>query len=276
MRGAPRKTVVALAALLAAGGHLRAARAAASTPRASARTLRVCADPNNLPFSNERREGFENELAALIARDLRADLSFFWWPQRRGFLRNTLNAGRCDVVMGLPAGFERVLTTRPVYRSTYALVLGPGAPPVRSLDDPALRTLRIGVPLVGDDGSNPPPVAALVQRGLVSNLHGYPVYGDYGDADPGAAIVRAVRDGDVDLAITWGPFAGYYAGRFRPRLRVVPLRTADAPAGLPFAFDMAIAVRKGDERLQRALDRTLARRRPEIDRLLSRYRVPRP
>ncbi|HMH55230.1 MAG TPA: transporter substrate-binding domain-containing protein, partial [Gemmatimonadales bacterium] len=145
-----------------------------------ARELRVCADPNNLPFSNQRREGFENRLADLIAGELGDTVRYTWQPQRRGFLRNTLNANACDVVMGMPLGSDRVLTTRPYYRSSYVFVSRKDRHlRVRSLDDPVLRKLRIGVQLVGDDYANTPPVHALSRRGIVKNLVGYSVLGDY-------------------------------------------------------------------------------------------------
>ncbi|HUR94055.1 MAG TPA: hypothetical protein VMY76_05700, partial [Gemmatimonadales bacterium] len=123
----------------------------------------MCADPNNLPFSNRREQGFENRIAALIGAELGARVQYTWWPQRRGFVRNTLNAERCDVVIGVPDGFDEVLTTRPYYRSAYAFVSRAGGVSVRSFDDPALRTLRIGVHFTGA-GGNPPPAEALARR----------------------------------------------------------------------------------------------------------------
>lgn len=246
-----------------------------AAPSLNPRALRVCADPNNLPFSNRAGQGFENQLAALLARDLHAELSYEWSPQRRGFIRRTLRAGRCDVIMALPAGFERVLTTRPVYRSGYAFVYGVNTPPVHSLDSPALQSLRIGVPLVGDDGSNPPPVAALVQRDLVRNLRGYSVFGDYRAESPPAELVRAVQRNDVDLAIAWGPLAGYYARRASPPLNVELLPPGEAPPGLPFVFDIALAVRRDAPELRAELDAALARHQREIGELLARFDVPR-
>ncbi|HKU39317.1 MAG TPA: quinoprotein dehydrogenase-associated putative ABC transporter substrate-binding protein, partial [Polyangiales bacterium] len=238
-----------------------------AAPSLNPRALRVCADPNNLPFSNARGEGFENALAALLARELGAELQYTWWPERRGFLRQTLQAHRCELVLGLPAGSERVATSRPVYRSAYALVRGPRAPRLASLDAPELHALRIGVPLVGDDGANPPPVAALARRGLLHNLRGYSVYGDYGRDSPGAALLEAVHDGEVDVAVAWGPLAGYHAARL-----ALPLTPLAEPE---FAFDIALAVRREDRALLAELDRVLVARRPEIDALLDRFHVPR-
>jgi mxaJ protein len=256
---------------LACAAVLAAAPATAAPAR---RQLRVCSDPNNLPFSNDRREGFENALAEILARQLNADLSYTWWPQRRGFLRQTLKAGKCDVVMGVPAGFDPVLTTRPVYRSRYVFVLGPKAPMLASLDAPALRGLRIGIPLVGDDGANPPPEAALVRRNLIDHARGYVVYGDYRQESPPSALIQAVARGEIDVAIAWGPLAGYYAHRAAPRLRVVPVPAAEAPPGMPFTFDIAIGVRKGDRELRDDLDAALAARRRDVDRLLARFHFP--
>src|SRR4051812_36069581 len=122
---------------------------------ASETSLRVCADPNNLPFSNEKGEGFENKIAELIAADMQRPLEYTWWAQRRGFFRNTLRAGTCDVVIGVPVSFELAATTRPYYRSTYVFVTRHDRHlDVRSLDDPVLKDLRIGVQLIGDDGAN--------------------------------------------------------------------------------------------------------------------------
>ncbi len=177
--------------------------------REQARELRVCADPNNLPFSNSRREGFENRLADIVARDMDAKVSYTWWAQRRGFIRNTLNARECDVVMGVPSSFELALATVPYYRSTYVFVTRRDrALDIKSFDDPRLRTLRIGVHLAGDDGANTPPVHALSSRQIVGNLRGYMLAGDYTKPNPPARLIEAVIAGDVDVAVAWGPLAG--------------------------------------------------------------------
>lgn len=235
--------------------------------------LRVCADPNNLPFSNARGQGFENRLAQLVAGALGRPVAYAWWPQRRGFLRNTLNAGRCDVVMGVPAGLDGVRTTRPYYRSTYVFVTRRGSTPVRGFDDPVLRRVKVGVQLIGDDYANSPPAHALAARGITGNVVGFTVYGDYARPSPPARIVRAVAEREVDVAVVWGPLAGYFAPRQRTALALQPV-PADSPA-LPMSFDIALGVRRGDEALQQALDQVLARRRPAIDALLARFHVPR-
>src|SRR3954452_2095187 len=155
---------------------------------AHARELRVCADPNNLPFSNEAREGFENKIVDLIAQDLGASVGYTWWAQRRGFIRNTLKAGSCDLVPGSPSGMEMLRTTAPYYRSTYVFVTRADGPQVASFDDPALRALRVGVQLVGNDGFNTPPAHALARGGIVDNGRGYSLSGDYAEPNPPARI----------------------------------------------------------------------------------------
>ncbi len=277
----PSGWTLALAAALAACAG-KGAPAAPAAPAASAavaaagRELRVCADPNNLPFSNRRREGFENRLAEMLASDSHAALRYTWWPQHRGFLRNTLRAGLCDVVMGLPTSVELALTTRPYYRSTYVFVSRRDRGiTVRSLDDPALRRLRVGVQMIGDDGTNSPPAQALAHRGIVRNIAGYSVYGDYSRPNPPARIVEAVARGDVDVAVVWGPLAGYFAPRQAAALSLVPVSPQIDPPFLPFVFDISMAVRRGDDRRRDELEAFLERRQPEIDALLLRYGVPR-
>jgi mxaJ protein len=269
------------AGLIAAGcqqGPAARARPAADARSASAppRLLRVCADPNNLPFSNRAGEGFENRLAALFARDLGAELRYTWWPQRRGFIRNTLRAGACDVVMGVPAGFEMVATTRPYYRSFYVFVARADRHlRVTSFDDPGLRRLRIGVQIIGDDYANAPPAHALAARHLARNVVGYPVYGDYSQPNPPARIVDAVAKGDVDLAVVWGPLAGYFASREARRLVLTPVSPEMDRPPLRFSFAIAMGVRRRDAALRRTLDDLILRRRADIDRLLAEYGVPR-
>jgi mxaJ protein len=237
--------------------------------------LRVCADPNNLPFSNRAEEGFENRIADLLAAELGAELRYTWWAQRRGFVRNTLAAGTCDLIAGVPAHFEPVATTAPYYRSTYVFVTRPELKPaIRSFDDPRLRRLRIGVHLIGDDYSNPPPVTALARRGIVRNVAGYSIYGDYRDPNPPARLVEAVARGDVDVAIVWGPLGGYFATREAAPLRVTPVLEPDDGDGVPFVFAIAMGVRHGDTALARKVGTALVRREAAIRRILERYGLP--
>jgi mxaJ protein len=266
------RRLVAALALAAAGA---AGAAAAAPPPDGPAELRVCADPNALPYSNDRGQGFENALVELLARDLGRTVRYTWWAQRRGFIRNTLRAGACDVVPGVPVGYELTLNTAPYYRSTYVFLQRADAPrPVRSLDDPALARLRVGVQLVGDDGVNTPPAHALSRRGIVANVRGYPVYGDYRDPSPAAAIVRAVAAGDVDVALVWGPVAGYFAPRAGVPLAIAPI-APEAEPPLAYTFEIAMGVRKGDRALRDELDAALARRAADVRRLLDAYGVPR-
>jgi mxaJ protein len=240
------------------------------------RVLRVCADPNNLPFSNRKQEGFENKIAALIARELNVPVEYTWWAQRRGFIRNTLKAGTCDVVIGLPSGYDLALTTAPYYRSTYAFVYRKDQGlNIRSFDDPELRTLKIGVQMIGDDFANTPPAHALSNRHIIENVKGYTVYGDYAQANPPAKIVEAVAKGDVDVAVVWGPLAGYFAKRQRAPLEVVPVSPQIDQPYLPFVYDISVGVRHGDNAFKDQLDEILARKSLEIESILDEYGVPR-
>jgi mxaJ protein len=242
---------------------------------ADARELRVCADPNNLPFSNERGEGFENKLAELIAKDLGAELTYVWQAQRRGFIRETLKAGRCDLVPGTMAGMEMLRTTIPYYRSSYVFVTRTSEPRIPSLDAPALRSLRVGVQLVGDDGMNTPPAHALARRGIIGNVRGFMVQGDYAQPNPPARIVEAVAAAEIDVAIVWGPLAGYFAPRQTVGLSVTPvIPVVDGPR-LPMAFDIAIGVRREDRAFRNELNEVIRSHRAEIDALLAAYGVPR-
>lgn len=236
--------------------------------------LRVCADPNNLPFSDAQGRGFENAIARLLADDLHRPLAYTWWPQRRGFIRNTLKAGKCDVVIGVPTHLDMALTTMPYYRSSYVFVTRRDRHlDLRTLDDPRLRNLRIGVHAVGDDYANVPPAMALGRRGIVDNLHGYSIYGDYSKAAPSRALIDAVASGDIDVAIAWGPFAGYFAGEEKHPLTIRPVEGESDPA-LPMTFAMSMAVRKDDTALRTVLDSFIARRHDAIDAVLDRYGIP--
>jgi mxaJ protein len=236
--------------------------------------LRVCADPNNMPFSNARREGIENRLAALLGHVLRRPVVYTWWAQRRGFFRNTLEAGLCDVVMGVPTGFDRVLTSAPYYRSSYVFVTrAEDGLDISAFDDPRLRHVRVGVQLVGDDGVNTPPAHALARRGIVDNVRGFSLFGDYTKESPPSAIIAAVAEGAIDVAIAWGPLGGYYAGRNHVALKVVPVTERDGD--LATAFEIAVGVRRGDVALRDELDGVLRGHRAEVNRILDEFAVPR-
>jgi mxaJ protein len=235
----------------------------------------VCSDPQNLPFSNEKLEGFENRIAALVAKEFGTTVSYVWWGQRRGFIRNTMNAtlqeGRCDVVIGVPEAYDLVRTTKPYYRSTYVFVYPRGKGlAVKSLDDPVLKKLKIGVHLLGDDYTNPPPVHELSKRGIVGNVVGFSTF--YSEQNPPSAIIDAVAKGSVNIAIVWGPPAGYFAGRQKVPLELVPVPSGKGD--LPFAFDISMGVKPGNDGLRARLETVLQKRRTEIAAILNEYGVP--
>lgn len=237
--------------------------------------LRICADPNNLPYSNDQWQGFENEIAALFAKDLNMQLSYFWFPQREAFFRKTLQSGMCDVVMGAPVGLDEADVTRPYYRSTYVFVSRKDRGlHITSFDDPQLRTLKIGVHVLGEQDDSPPPVHALTSRGIVSNLIGFSIFGNLNEKDPPADLLRAVAGGQVDIAIVWGPLAGYFARHSDTPLEIDPVQEDPGNPQLHFAFDIGIGVRPGDKALKEKLDIELERRRADIDRILANYGIP--
>lgn len=262
------------AAVLALAATLAAAPPAAADTTATGE-LRVCSDPDNMPFSNLAEAGFENRIADLLAADLGLTVRYTWDAQYRGFLRRTLRENDCDVVIGLPYGFPGVKTTRPYYRSSYVFVTAPArAAPPASFDDPALATARIGLPALGLEGAATPPAAAIAARGLSANVEGFRVWGGADDPDPQRRLVEAVASGTVDVAVVWGPVAGWYAKPFGSRIALTPI-LADPPAPqLRFSYEIAVATRKSDGALRDRLQGALDRHRAEIRAVLDAYGVP--
>ena len=247
----------------------------ASAPYGAPSELRVCADPYDLPFSNDHEEGFENKIAELVAQDLHARVINYWWPSRRGVLRNSILGGFCDVMIQAPVGLDPVATTKPYYRSTYYFVYrADRGLQLRSLDDTILKHLKIGVNIIGYDYTNTPPAHALGARGIV----GLVGFGNFLNPDPNADhpedIVNAVAKDSIDVAIVWGPLAGYWVKRAPVALTMVALPDSDAVSGMPFAFDMAMAVRHRDKDLKAQLDSVIDRRHGDIVRVLEQYNVP--
>lgn len=237
--------------------------------------LRVCADPNNLPFSNQKEQGFENRLAQMMAADLGMTLDYSWEPQRKDFLRKTLLAGSCDVVMGVPSGMTGIAETRPYFTSTYVFVSRTHPDhAVRSLDDPGLRNERIGVHLIGDDYAAVPPAQALAKRGIVRNVVGYNIYGNLDQPDQTGRLIAAVAKNDVDIAVVWGPIGGYFAKQSSVPLQVTPVCSRVPDKFTPMIFAVSVGVRPGDVELRRRLDSVLMQRSAEIHKLLESYGVP--
>ena len=270
--------VVAAGGVVAARGIVAAVGACAllavpppsTTPvlaQAQAPSLRVCGDPDNLPYSNERLEGFENRIAAVVAAELGATPVYAWWPHQRGLVRNTIDAGTCDVIFGVPEGLDFVLWTEPYYRSSYVMAYrSDRGYDFRSLDAPELRQLRIGVHV------NTPPEESLARRGLLDNVSTYSLFFDpRGDRDRPRKLLDDLVAGTVDVAVAWGPLAGYAAGTSDAPLELVPLE--DEP-GVPLSFDISMGVAKGNEELKNRLEAAIDRRRSEIQAILEEYGVP--
>lgn len=260
-------TAFKLAAIAAFGGACLACAAPA--------TLRVCADPNNMPFSNRAGQGIENQLARMIAGDLGMSLAYYWYPQRSAFFRKTLNAGNCDVVMGVPSGMPVASTSIPYYRSTYVFVSRRDRHlNISSLDDSRLRALRIGVHVVADGDGSLPPVNALLLRGMAGNLVGYNIYGRLDEKSPPADLIRAVENKEVDIAIAWGPMAGYFAQHSPVPLEIAPVDVGSPDPEIPFTFSISLGVRRGNSELLRRLNAEIERRHTRIHQLLRSYGVP--
>ncbi len=237
--------------------------------------IRVCADPDNLPFSNQKGEGYENKIAELIAKSWDSKLQYVWWPIRRGYYR-MLNGTYCDVAIESPAGVDMAGSTNPYYRSAYGFVSlkGSGLENINSLDDPRLKKLRIGVNLfVSSDGEHSPPEMALSSHGVVGNLKGYNV--SYDENIRPEDIINAVAKKEVDLAIVWGPMAGYFVKRSPVPLVLTPIAVdVDSVSGFPMRYNVGMAVRRRDHELRDSLQTFLEQHQSEIQALLKEYSVP--
>jgi mxaJ protein len=237
--------------------------------------LTVCADPNNLPFSNQAREGFENKVAELIAKELHRPVEYVWWAQRRGYVRNTLNEAKCDLWPGVATGADRLATTHAYYRSTYVFVTRADANlSGLTLDDPRLRTVSIGVQMVGSDANNTPPAHAIADRGILNNVRGYMLYGNYAQPNPAANIMNAVEGKDVQVALVWGPVAGYFAHRSKVPLTMYPI-TPSASGRWPMTFDISMGVQVKNAALLEQVNAALTHEQAAIDAILRSYGVPR-
>jgi mxaJ protein len=265
-----RPTTVLLGLLVSAAALLTPGSAAPGDDR---KELRVCGDPSNMPFSNEKREGIENKIAEVVARDLGMRVTYTWWPHQRGLVKRVLNTGRCDVMVGIPKGYDLVSWTRPYYRTGYVIAYRKDRLPagVRSLDDPILKRVKVGVQV------NTPPHEALARRGIVGdNVVGYQLMFDsnvHPDEYPGK-VVEDLIAGRIDVALVWGPIAGYFQKKKRASfLKLVPIDDK-SDAGARFAFDISMGVRKADKELKARLDEALVRRRDDIAKILGEYGVP--
>lgn len=230
--------------------------------------LRVCADPANMPFSNDKNEGLENKIAEIVAAELKVQVEYTWFPQATGFIRQTLFAKRCDVVIGYAQGDELVLNTNHYYRSTYALLYraGTGLDGVVSLADPRLKDRRIGV-IAGT-----PPSSIMAQLGLIQRAKPYPLMVDRRHDSPGERMINDIRSGDIDAGVLWGPIAGYFAAKGGDKLLVVPLLKE---TGTPrMAYRITFGVRNLEDDWKRQLNAVIAKRQSDIDALLLQFGVP--
>jgi len=232
------------------------------------KVFRACADPHNMPFSNESGEGFENKVAELLAKKLGKGLAYAWYPQSVGFIRNTLNAHRCDVVMGFPQGGELAQSTNPYYRTTYALVFKrhTGLDDVETLSDERLKGKRIGIV------AGTPPATYLTMNGLMGTAKPYPLVIDTRVDSSAEAMIKDLADGVIDVGVLWGPMAGYYAKRLATDVAVIPLTRETG--GPPLAYRIALGVRPADREWKRLLDRLVRENQGEINGILTEYGVP--
>jgi len=274
-RVAPALVFLSLAAGSAAAQHMGPDAGAKGSDNAGGielidpKVLRVCADPNNLPFSNEKGEGFENKLAELLAAKLHKDLAYAFYPGATGFVRNTLNAHLCDVILGMPQGNDLVQPTNPYYRTTYAIVTRAGSDldGIKDLDDPRLKEKKGRIGLV----ANTPPGNILAKNGMIGLVKPYPLMIDTRVESSSATMVHDLESGTIDAALLWGPIAGYYAKKSNMKLDVAPI--PETP-GTRMAFRIGFGVRHSDQNWKRELNNLLAQNKPEIDRILADYGVP--
>ena len=232
------------------------------------KVLRVCADPRNLPFSNQKGEGFENKLAELFADKLQKKLDYMYFPQATGFVRVTLGSHRCDVIMGFPQGDDLVQGTNPYYRTSYALVAkqGSGLDDVTTLEDERLKGKHIGVV------AGTPPATNMAVNGLMATARPYPLMIDTRIDFSAQTMIGDLQKGEIDAAILWGPMAGYYAKNANPPLHVTPL--VKETTGPRLIYRIGMGVRPADQNWKRQLNRLIQENQPAINKILLDYGVP--
>jgi mxaJ protein len=230
--------------------------------------LKVCGDPDNLPFSNKKSEGFENKIAEVIAKELGTELTYFWWPHQRGLVRRALRPGLCDVMISIPQGWDQVLWTKPYYRSAYVLIYPKNRGlQINSLDDPILKRLKIGVYI------NTPPAEALASRDIRANIVGYSLF-DGSTSERSDKIIRDLLAGEIDVVMDWGPMAGYVMKRWNGTSPLAVVILQGGEPGIPFTFEFSMGVREGDTALKKDLEEAVSKRHAEIRKILEDYGVP--
>jgi quinoprotein dehydrogenase-associated probable ABC transporter substrate-binding protein len=272
----PARSSLILAGLMLAVsiGILPQTAAAQMRPRiATPGVLRVCADPDNMPLSNQKGEGFEQKIAELVAKEWNSKLEYAWWPVRRGFFARALNGRYCDVAIQAPSLFDMAGVTKPYFRSGYVFVTRKDSGlDIKSLSDPRLKKLKIGVNLLNSDAENTPPAMALSRYGVVGNLVGYSTF--YTETERPEDIITDVAKKNTDVAIVWGPLAGYFAKKSPVPLSLTPLAERDSMTDYPFRFNIGMGVRRRDVALRDSLQKVLDRKGPEIQAILRQYAVP--
>ena len=242
--------------------------ALAQSPEIVDRTqLRVCADPSNLPFSNEKKEGFENRVADLLGEELKLPVSYVFFPQVIGFVRNTLRARTCDIVMGAGVGDDSMQTTNPYYYTTYVAVYrAEGGVAFTSFGDPQLKRARLGVV------SATPPSDLLVRYDLLNNTRSYQLMVDTRYESPAHQMIEDVAKSDIDVALIWGPIAGYYVKRDKLALKLMPL--ANEPGAARMDYRIAMGVRANEQEWRRRINSAILKRQPQITAILQEYGIP--
>ena len=263
--------LIAITAMLAGADIARAQTAAGpdlSIELVDPKVLRVCADPHNLPFSNDKGEGFENKLGELFAEKLQKKLDYAYFPQATGFVRMTLNAHRCDVIMGFPQGDDMAQATNPYYRTTYALVAkqGSGLDDVTALSDARLKGKHIGIV------AGTPPATNMIANGLMADAKSYPLMVDTRIESSAERMINDLTSGKIDAGILWGPIAGFYAKKQNPPLHVTPL--VKETTGSRFTYRIGMGVRAADQNWKRLLNRLIQENQPAINKILLDYGVP--
>jgi len=249
-------------------GQAAQANEAGSLELVDPNVFRACGDPRNLPFSNDKSEGFENKLAELFAAKLGKKLSYTYFPQATGFVRMTLGSYRCDVIMGFPQGDDQAQSTVPYYRTTYALITkrGSGLEDVTAINDPRLKDKRIGIV------AKTPPSTGMAVNGLLAKAKSYPLFIDTRADSSAQAMLDDLKQGNIDCGILWGPMAGYFAAKADPPLVVVPL--VKETMGPPMTYRIGMAVRPADQEWKRTLNKLIMDNQPEINKLLISYNIP--
>jgi len=263
-----RSFLAVLATLLAAGPAWCDVPPPASPPvdKVSHTDLRVCADPNNLPYSNDKEQGFENKIAQRLATDLGETLSYTWYPDSQGFVRATIGKHRCDLIVGTVEDADGLRTTAPYYQSGYVLI-SRAADNMKStsVGDPALQGARFGII------ASTPPTDLLVKHNLLGRAHFYPLVVDTRVDQPAHQMLLDLLAAKIDVGLAWAPVAGYYIKRDHLPLKAVPL---DPENGRYFRITIAMGVRPSDKLFLQRLDAVLAKDKPAISQILSDYGVP--